>query len=143
MKLNKTLMLAALLAAGVLAGSSASQAQDASTNSMPAPPPGAPMRHNSFEMISRQLALTDDQKPKVEPIWDDMQKQMHDLRTDNTIAPTDKRAKMKDIRDATGAKLKDILTPDQFAKWQKIGPGNRRPPMAPPAMSTTNPPAAQ
>lgn len=135
-------MMAALLAASVLAGSTALQAQDASTNSTPGTPPGAPMRHNSFDIISKQLALTDDEKPKVKPIWDDMQQQMRDLRADTTIAPTDKRAKMKDIRDATGAKLKDILTPDQYAKWQKIGPGNRHPVAAPPVNESSTPPVA-
>jgi Spy/CpxP family protein refolding chaperone len=142
MKLNKTLMMAALLAASVLAGSTALQAQDASTNSAPKAPPGAPMRHNSFDMVSKQLALTDDEKPKVQPIWDDMQKQMRDLRADTTIAATDKHAKMKDIRDATTAKLKDILTPEQLAKWQKIGPGMHRPPVATPGTDSSTPPAA-
>ena len=144
MKLNKKLMMAALLAASVLAGSSALQAQDATTNNSPTtpttPPPGAPVRRGGFEMISKQLDLTDDQKPKVKPIWEDMQQQMREVRTDSTLANTEKRAKMKDIRDATTAKLKDILTADQLTKWEKMGP--RRPPATPPATDGTTPPPA-
>jgi hypothetical protein len=56
-------------------------------------------------------------------------KKMRDLRQDTSITdPTDRRAKMKEIRDATTAKLKDILTPEQLDKWTKMGQGNRRPP---------------
>ena len=140
MKLNKTLALAALVAGSLLAGSSALQAQD-NTNTPPAGgPPGGGMRGRpTFEMISKQLDLTDDQKPLVKPIVEDMQKQASELRKDTSLTQEDRRAKMKEIRDGAAAKLKDILTPEQFAKWQKMGQ-RQRPPMAPPAVPPTTPP---
>ena len=52
---------------------------------------------------------------------------MIDLRKDSSIAPTELRSKIKEIYDAMTAKLKAILTDDQFAKWQKIGAGGSRP----------------
>ena len=133
MKLKKTLALAALVAGSLIAGSSALQAQD-NTNTPPAgAPPGGGMRGRpNFEMISKQLDLTDDQKPKVKTVLEDMQKQMGDLRKDTSMAQEDRRAKMKEIHDGASAKLKDILTPEQFAKWEKMGQ-RQRPPMAPPA----------
>jgi hypothetical protein len=62
---------------------------------------------------------------------DDQQQKMRDLRQDTSVAQADKRAKAKEIREATTAKLKDILTADQFAKWQKVGQ-RQRPAAAPP-----------
>jgi len=130
MKLNKTLMIAALVAGSVFAADVAARAQD-STNTPPAgAPPGGPGMRNrglTFEAISKQLELTEDQKPKVKPIIEELTQKMSDFRKDTSVAPADRRAKMKEIRDAATAKLKDILTADQLAKWEKMGPGARRP----------------
>ena len=131
MKLNKTLMIA--LAAGSLFASSPLQAQDApkdkpADNKPTAPAPG--MRRApglSLENLAKQLDLTDDQKVKIKPILEDLQKQIAELRKDTSVAPEDRPAKMKTIREGISAKLKEILTAEQFAKWEKLGPGMRRP----------------
>ena len=143
MKLNKTLMIAALVAGSVFAADFAVRAQD-STNTPPAGarPPGARGRMN-FDTIATQLALTDDQKPKVKPIIEEMMQKNADLRKDTSLEQADRRAKMKEIRDAATAKLKDILTPEQLDKWTKLGQGNRRPPGgagAPPPAGDNKPP---
>ena len=147
MKLNKAFIAAALVLGSLLASGLASQAQD-NTNTPPAgtPPPGG-MRGPgpSFEAISKRLELTDDQKPKVKPIIEDMQKQIADYRKDNPDATmADRRAKMKEIREAATTQLKDILTADQLTKWQQItarrpnGAGGPPPSGTPPS---TNAPA--
>lgn len=148
MKLNKTLMIAALVAGGLFAAEVAVQAQD-STNKPPAgaPPQGGPGARGrmNFDNIATQLALTDDQKTKAKPVFDEMQQKMADLRKDTTMEQTDRRAKMKEIRDNANTKLKDIFTPEQYDKWQKMAQGNRRPPggagAPPPAGGGTPPPA--
>jgi periplasmic protein CpxP/Spy len=127
MKLNKTLMIAALIAGSVFAADVAVRAQDA-TNTPPAGarPPGARGRMN-FDAIATNLALTDDQKTKAKPIFEDMQKQMAELRKDTSLSQEDRRAKMKEIREATTAKLKEVpLTQEQLDKWAKMGQGQRR-----------------
>ena len=138
MKLTKTIALSALIAGGLLAANSALQAQD--TPKTPTPPPvgapGAPGVRGgpglSIDLIAKQLDLTEDQKPKVKTILDDMRQKMRDLRNDASVAAEDKRAKMKEIRDAITVKLKEVLTAEQFAKWQKMGGGARpRPASAP------------
>jgi periplasmic protein CpxP/Spy len=145
MKLKKTFIIAALCAGSLFAADMTLRAQDATTNTPPAgAPPGGGMRGRgiNFDQISKQLELTDDQKPKVKTVLDDMQQKMRDLRNDpdySSLSQDDRRAKMKAIRDDVTAKLKDILTPDQFVKWQKIAPGQRRPKV--PAAETTNAPA--
>jgi Spy/CpxP family protein refolding chaperone len=146
MKLTKTLILAALCAGSLFAADTTLRAQDATTNTPPAgAPAGGGMRGRglNFDQVSKQLELTDDQKPKVKAVLDDMQQKMRDLRNGadySSLSQDDRRAKMKAIRDDVTTKLKDILTPDQFAKWQKMAPGQRRP-KAPPT-ETTNAPAA-
>jgi Spy/CpxP family protein refolding chaperone len=132
MKLNKMLTLAALVAGSLFAGSVALQAQD-NTNT---PPPGAPPggmrgRALNFEAIAKNLELTDDQKPKAKPVIDEMLQKQRDLRADTSVAQADKRAKAKEIREAATTKLKEILTADQLAKWEKMG--QRQRPPAPPA----------
>ena len=137
------LTLAALVAVGLFAGGMAAQAQD-NTNT----PPGGGMRGRviSFDTVAKQLELTDDQKPKVKPIWDDLQQKQRDIRQDTNLDRTEKQAKVKELRDAATVKLKAILTPEQLAKWEKVG--QRRPPqVVPPAAATpvapTAPPASK
>ena len=127
MKFNKTLTIAALLAGSLLTAGSL-LAQDAPKDKPPGTQ-GGTMRNRAatFDSIATQLKLTDEQKPKAKPAIEEMIQKMHDLRTDTTLTQTDRRAKMKEIRDNTTTKLKDILTAEQLANWEKMGPGNRRP----------------
>jgi Spy/CpxP family protein refolding chaperone len=131
MKLNKTLMMAALIAGSVFAADVAVRAQIA-TNTPPAGAnrPGGPAARGrtNFDSIATRLALTDDQKTKAKPVFEELQQKRADLRKDTSLKPADRRAKVKEIRDAATAKLKDILTPEQLEKWQKMEQGNRRPP---------------
>jgi Spy/CpxP family protein refolding chaperone len=144
MKSMKIMLMAALTAGALFAGSSSLLAQD-STNTPPAAvkPAGMRSRGPNLEQLTKSLDLTDAQKPQVKAALDEQMQKMSELRKDPDFAGLsreDKMAKMKPIRDAFVAKMKDILTPDQFANFQKMGPGMRnRPPGggagAPPAGS--------
>jgi Spy/CpxP family protein refolding chaperone len=132
MKLNKTLALAALMAGGLFAASTL-QAQD-STNTPPAGEhhggPGGPggMRGRpNADMMAKELGLTDDQKTQVKAALEDMQSKMKALHDDTSASPEDKKAKFKEIRDANQAKMKEILTPEQFTKLQSHMPKGRGP----------------
>jgi Spy/CpxP family protein refolding chaperone len=134
MKLNKTLMIAALAVGGMFATSLA-HAQDDATNTPPAKQGMRGGRGMSLDAVAKRLDLTDDQKDKVKPILEDMQKKMTDLRSDSSTSATDRRSKMKEIRDDATTKLKKILTPEQLTKWEA---GTRRRPAAKP--EADNPP---
>jgi Spy/CpxP family protein refolding chaperone len=102
------------------------------------------MRLN-VETIAPQLALTDDQKTKVKPVLEERNQKLQELGKDTTLDPAGKRAKFMEIRKDINAKMKDILTPEQFAKWQRIQMlgANRRAPGgagAPPPAGDTKPP---
>jgi len=136
MKLNKTLTIAALLAGSLLTAGNL-LAQDAPKDKPPSAAGGPSVRGRglAFDAIAAQLKLTDEQKPKVKPVIEEMQQKNRELRTDTALTPTERRAKMKEIHDAATTKLKDILTAEQLADWEKMGVGNRRPPggaVAPP-----------
>ena len=143
MKLNKTLMIAALVAGSLFAADVAVRAQD-STNTPPAGPrpPGARGQMN-FDRIATQLALTDDQKPKAKPIIEEWIQKNTALRQDTSLSQEDRNAKRKEIRDAATAKLKAVpLTQEQLDKWAKLGQGQRRPGGAggPPPAGDAKPP---
>jgi hypothetical protein len=145
MKLKKTLIIAALLAGGVLVCDTTVRAQNAYTN-LPAPngPLGGGLRARvmpTVEQLTTNLNLTADQIPKVKAALDDQKQKLADLRADTSIQPLARRTKMQDIRTELTAKMKAILTEDQFVKYQKLVPGQRNRPAAP-AIQITNAPAA-
>ena len=139
MKLNKTIAMVALVAGGLLAGG-ALQAQDAKTNKPPgmAGGPGGPggMRQQvTPEKMAKDLGLSEEVTAKFKAVLEDSRKKMAALRTDDSVAQADKRAKGKEIRDAATAEIKKILTPEQYEKYLKMAPGPRNRPGAgaPPA----------
>ena len=145
MKLNKTLALAALIAGSLFAVGSIAQAQDSTAPSTNSPAGGArPRGAMSVDYLTKRLALTDDEKTNVAAALNDNRQKMRDLRQDTSLSNDDKRAQAKQLREDLNAKMKDILTPDQYTQWLKINTVHRRPAPTPPADSTpsTNAPTA-
>ncbi len=70
-----------------------------------------------LERMTTQLNLTDEQKPKVKAVLEDTAKKFQDL------APEDRRTKGREIRQEETKKLKEILTADQFKKYEEMGQG--------------------
>lgn len=135
MKLNKSSIFALMTLGGLMAFGPVASAQDQPKPDAPAPGGRRPNVEKTMEI----LKLTDDQKEKVKPILKDQAEKMKALRDDTSVSAEDKRPKMKEIREATDAKLKPILTDDQFAQYKKMtqmagrrrqGAGN--PPATPP-----------
>ncbi|HWF18544.1 MAG TPA: hypothetical protein VG754_04725 [Verrucomicrobiae bacterium] len=126
MKSTKLGIIAAIALGGLMACGPIALAQDkpatppASGDNSTPPPRGPRGRGNPMQGILNKLDLTADQKEKVKPIVEDQGKQMRALFQDNSLSQEDRQAKRKSIMDATDAKLKDILTPDQFTKYQDM-----------------------
>ena len=117
MRLTKT-SLAIIAVAGALALSPSSRAQ---TNTPPAGGRNARGRgaEQQLGQLSEQLKLTDEQKTKVKTVLADERKKAQELRSDTTLSQQDLRAKRQAIMQDTGKKMKEILTADQFKKYEE------------------------
>jgi Spy/CpxP family protein refolding chaperone len=126
MKLTKTIALAALVAGGLLTGLTL-QAQDAPKDNPPGQRGGPGMRGPNIEQMAKELNLSDEQKTKVKAALEERMQKARELRQDTNLSQEDRRAKMQEIQKAFTAKMKEILTAEQFEKWQKNLPQRNRP----------------
>lgn len=90
-----------------------------------------------MESIDKAVTLTDAEKPKVQAALDDLSKAMQEARNADQ---SERRAKFADARKAFDGKMKEILTPEQYTKFQAMRPARRGgggggtpPPANPPA----------
>ena len=72
------------------------------------------------ERMSSELNLNADQKTKVTALFEAESKKRQELRADNSIPREEKREKAQAMMAEQEKKLKEILTSDQFEKWQKM-----------------------
>ena len=73
-----------------------------------------------LKMLTEKLDLTEDQQAKLKPILEDQSTQMKTLHDDTSLAPEDKRAKMKELHESSTEKINAVLTPDQQSKWKQM-----------------------
>jgi protein CpxP len=138
MKITKPMFVAALVAGNLFAWNLALRADD--SNTPPANPPASNVTPHArgFNRLVEALNLTDDQKPKVKAIMDAQMQRISDVRGDDSLSQDDRRAKVKAIHEETATQMKTVLTPDQFAKWQKMSQHMQHRPMP----NGDNPPPA-
>jgi Spy/CpxP family protein refolding chaperone len=123
MKLSKV-SLAILMATGSLALGSASAQTNSITNAAPPVAPRPVMRgaDGQVAFLARQLDLTDEQKPKVKAVLEEQMKVIQGTPREQ------QREKFASLQEETSLKLKAILTPEQYAKYEampKRAPGPR------------------
>jgi Spy/CpxP family protein refolding chaperone len=80
---------------------------------------GAAVRERMQE-VAKELGLTDTQKEQLKPILQAEFAKMKALREDQSLTRPEKLEKFKAIRAEILPQVKEILTPEQLAKWQKI-----------------------
>lgn len=115
MKTTKYLILAAVLAGGLLVlGLPGQAAEKAGKDERRAKAAAAKDR---AQQVAEELNLTAEQKEKVKPILQEEREKMRGLKD---LAPDQRREKVKELRKEVADKLKPILTPEQLEKWQKL-----------------------
>jgi len=92
------------------------QAQDAS--SMASPDKQAAMA--KLQNMSAQLNLTPDQKKQMLPIMMEEASKMKALKSDTSLGPLQKAMQMKQLGADMDAKVKPILNPDQYQKFEAM-----------------------
>ena len=117
MRIKRPSLIAALALGSLLACSSTISAQ--STNAPGRGPRGGSVQQR-VERMSSELNLTPDQKTKVITLFEDEAKKRQELRADTSIPREQKREKGQALMAAQEKKLKEILTSEQFEKWQKM-----------------------
>jgi Spy/CpxP family protein refolding chaperone len=115
-------LLAGLLLAGALADKSLAQAvapagQKPTVNTNALTP--RPAIRDRADYWAQRLSLSDEQKQKVKPIFDEQLQKMTELRKRTELKPEERRAKVTAIQDEVNGKLKPILTPEQWEKYIK------------------------
>lgn len=73
-----------------------------------------------MDQLSQQLNLTDDQKSKLQPLFEEHRKQMQSLRQDTSLTPEQKQAKAKELRQANHQQMMSVLTPEQQQKLEQM-----------------------
>jgi Spy/CpxP family protein refolding chaperone len=127
MKLSKV-SLALCVATGSLALNAGAQSNSvsnaAASNAAAALATRPAMRADGqVAFLSRQLNLTEEQKPKVKAVIEDQMKIIQGTPREH------QREKFADVQAETARKMKAILTPEQYAKYEAMpqmrGPGPR------------------
>ena|SRR5215469_14699344 len=78
---------------------------------------------NTDKMLARmtqKLNLSADQQAKLKPILVERQQQIQALRADSSLTPDDRRAKGKQVMQATNTQINDILNDQQKQQWQQM-----------------------
>ena len=75
--------------------------------------------NDRFEEMSQQLQLNEDQKTKVKQIFNDTREQLRALRQEA-------EPKVVDIRKQADERLVQVLTPEQWKKFQVLREVNRQ-----------------
>ncbi len=88
------------------------------------------------DRMASELKLTDDQKTKVTALLEAQGKKRQELRADTSLSRDERREKTRAFMQEQNKKLKEILTPEQFEKWQKMRPQGRGRQPQPPAPAT-------
>ena len=114
MNINKLSVIAGLALGSFLATSNLAMAQDQKSGQRRG---GVEQR---MERLNEQLKLTDDQKPKVKTVLEESQKERQQLRSESSGAPQERQKKMAAILEKENKKLKEILTADQYTKYEKM-----------------------
>lgn len=80
---------------------------------------GGDMGAQRLESMKRDLALTDDQATKVKAVLDAEQKNMLQGKKPGEASHEEMKKQMDAQKATTDAKLKEILTADQYKKYQE------------------------
>jgi Spy/CpxP family protein refolding chaperone len=128
MRLKYVRWLALLAAAsGSLLFATTSPSQE-KTEAKPGPRPDAKtlVAQMTLKQMSRELALTEEQKTKIKPFLTEECDKMTVIQDDQSLSPVEKSTKCKECQAACRVKLKPILTAEQAEKWDQFRSRTKR-----------------
>jgi periplasmic protein CpxP/Spy len=126
MKKLRTILLAALVGCASLA---MAQAGGTGQSDQQGPPPGGghqgaghrqmPSVDDQVNNLDQKLKLSDEQKTQVHSILQDQRDKMTALFQDQSTPQQERRAKMREVHEASNNKIREILNDDQKKKFDE------------------------
>jgi Spy/CpxP family protein refolding chaperone len=113
-----TLTILAVFATGLLLAGQTSTAPQTSPQGHEAMGAMSPEAH--LQMLSEKLNLTEDQKAKLKPIFQDQAQQLKAVQEDASLPPEQKAAKKKAIHEKMHDQINAVLTPEQQEKFKEM-----------------------
>ncbi|HEY1768227.1 MAG TPA: hypothetical protein VGG26_11250 [Terracidiphilus sp.] len=91
------------------------------TESAPATrPQHAPNPDRAARHLGKQLGLTSDQVAQIKPILADRQQSVAGVRSDSTLNPRDRKAKLHSIQQDSRNKIEALLTDSQKQQYEQM-----------------------
>ena len=118
--MSKLSLIAAMALGGLVACSTLVTAQDASNAPEKKDGKGRMSPEQQLERYTEKLSLTDEQKPKVKAVLEDSAKKRREIAKESGQDRQQMREKMQPVMEAQNKKMKEILTADQFTKYQEM-----------------------
>ncbi len=115
-----SIALGSLLAVGLSGNALLAQDQSAPPAASAQRPAHVPNPRHQAKKMAKALGLTPDQVAKIEPILADRDQQVQSLRSDTTLAPSDRKAKMHGIRQDSDSRIEAVLTDTQKQQYEQI-----------------------
>ena len=113
------LILFAVLLAIALSTPLLSAQDNMSQGTMGAQPNKAEMMAK-LEKISTELQLSPAQKQQMLPILKEEAPKIQAIKSNTSLGPMQKAMQLREIGQATDAKVMPILSPEQYQKWQQM-----------------------
>ena len=119
-----TLILGALLSAGLVLAQAPATNQAPSANAPQAAP--AQQGHRNFDPnqqaahMSKRLGLSDDQVAQIKHILADRFQQMQTLRADTSLSEQDRHAKVHALMQDSNTKIESVLNDTQKQQFEKM-----------------------
>src|SRR5437870_1136701 len=76
-------------------------------------------RVDRLQQVGEQLKLTDEQREKLKPVFQQEAKRIRELRQNKELSRQDRLAKLRETRKETEEKVKPVLMPEQLEKWKE------------------------
>lgn len=73
-----------------------------------------------FQMLSEKLNLTDEQKTKLKPMFEQQGQQLKAVKDDTALSQEQKKTKMKSIHESFSDQINAVLTPEQQTKFKEM-----------------------
>ncbi len=76
--------------------------------------------NRQLHMLAKRLNLTGDQQNQILPILTNRGQQMESLRSDTSLSPKDRHAKMRSIREDSDAQIRAVLNDQQKQAYEQM-----------------------